>query len=165
MTEFYRALAEVSFTILGLWLLVVELRWKIWGGGTEHPAAIRAVVIQLALPGFMSLFSLADPDGSTLWRVGFTVLAVLGAVALVLLRDEATRGRSALAVAGHWLAVAIHVAVAVVAVLADPLTTGGVDALQVEAVLLTVLLLLSLNTAVSLLPAGTAAERASGEQR
>ena len=150
MTDFYRTLAQVSFTILGLWLVVVELRWKSWNTSARYRLGARAVTAHFALPGVMSLLSLADPSNTLLWRMGFAVLALMGAAG-VLLFDTGARD-STLTRVGHWTALALYLAIALVAVGADILASGfGLNALQAEAVMLSLLIFLSLNIAFSLL--------------
>jgi uncharacterized membrane protein YhdT len=151
LQEFYAALAQVSFTVLGLWLVVIQLRRDGWRSSRSRRVGARAVAIDFALPGVMSLLALADPDGAVLWRVAFTVFGALGALGLALLiGDPGTSVRGGrLARWSQWLVLILYVAVALVAMLAAPIAGGlQVAPLQVEAVLLSVLLLVGLAVAV-----------------
>lgn len=110
--------------------------------------------MQFALPGVMSLLNLANPDSSVLWRISFAAFAALGGVGMVLL-DRPAHPDGALPGLVHWSAVGLYAALALVAVFADAAAAVfGVDPLQVEAVLLSLLLFLGLNLAFSLLFAG-----------
>lgn len=107
--------------------------------------------MHFALPGVMSLLTLANPDSAVLWRVSFAAFAVLGAVGMALL-GRPTDDDGGLRRPLHWGALALYGAVAVVAVFADrAAAVVGVSALQVEAVLLSLLLFVGLNLAFVLL--------------
>jgi hypothetical protein len=151
LQEFYAALAQVSFTVLGLWLVVIQLRRDEWRTSRSRRVGARAVAIDFALPGVMSLLTLANPDSALLWRVSFTVFGALGALSLALLigdPDTAVRG-GRLARWSQWLVLVLYIAVAFVAMLAAPIAGGlQLQPLQVEAVLLSVLLLVGLTVAV-----------------
>lgn len=149
--DFYAALAQVSFTIFGLWLVVVELRRSEWAARPQLRWGAQAAAMHFALPGMMSLLNLADPASNLLWRVSFAGFAALGGVAAVLL-DGAAPGAGALRRIVRWGAVALYAAVALVAMFADLVASAfGVHPLQLEAVLLSLLLFLGLNVAFALL--------------
>lgn len=100
-----------------------------------------------ALPGVMSLLALADPGGAVLWRISFAALALLGGVGLVLVA-----GRAGGATPAHWGALVVYAAVATVALfVGEGAAVLQVDALQLEAVLLSILVLLSLDSTFPLL--------------
>lgn len=142
LEAFYRTLAQASFTLFGLWIVVLQLRRGEWRATTGGAAGAQMLTMHFALPGVMSLLALADPDGTTLWRISFAVLALLGGLGVALLA-----GRGGQMPVGHWASLGVYGAIAVVALLVG---NGGVaptaSALQVEAVLLSVLILLSLNS-------------------
>lgn len=148
--DFYATLAQVSFTVLGLWFVVIQLRREEWRASPRRRLGARAVAIDFALPGVMSLLTLANPDSAALWRVSFVVFAGLGAAGLAVLIARGGAGREpAPGQWGQWVAVAIYGAVAVVALLAVPIAAGlGLAPLHIEAVLLSLLLLVGLNVAV-----------------
>jgi hypothetical protein len=154
LQEFYAVLAQVSFTVLGLWFVVIQLRRDEWRTSRSHRLGARAVATDFALPGVMSLLTLANPDSAVLWRVSFAVFATLGAVGLALLIGDPESSRP-LARWAQWLAVGLYVAIALVAILAAPISAGlQIEPLQLEAVLLSLLLLVGLNVAIGQLLEG-----------
>jgi len=82
---FYAAFATASFTVLGLWMFVVQARRLEWAHSREHLRRAYAIHLQFGLAGLMSLLSLVDPDSKALWRSSFAVAAAVGAIALVAL--------------------------------------------------------------------------------
>lgn len=148
VTDFYQAFAPVSFTLLGLWFIVVQTRHRDWAGSLEHRMRASGVGLHFALPGLMSLLSLIDPTNQALWRSTFGVSAALGVVGLVT-TGRAGGGRPVL----HWAAVGIFAVVSAVAVAPRLVTGMAPDAkpLQVEAFLLSLLLSLGVTQAWLLL--------------
>lgn len=120
--------------------------------------------MHFALPGVMSLLNLANPDSVLLWRVSFAAFAVLGAVGMILLDRPASRA-GALQGLAHWGAIALYSAVAFVALFAGTVAeVVGVSALQVEAVLLSILLFLGLNVAFALLFVGARSDEPAASE-
>lgn len=150
LSDFYATLAQISFTLLGFWFVVVQMRRDEWARPAFRLGAL-AVTLHLAMPGMMSLLDLADPDDEELWRASFAVFAAVGLGGVLLLGQPAT-SPTLLSVLGHWGAVVLYVLVAVVALFAEGVESAfDTHALQVEAVLLSLLILLSLNLAVAML--------------
>jgi hypothetical protein len=89
---FYTTVSSVSFTLRGLWWIVVQARadWR-----REHWRRVLAYVVSLhfLLPGAMAVLSLVAPDVGWLWRLSFTVAGLLGLFGVMLvvrvLRAEA----------------------------------------------------------------------------
>ena len=163
LSSFYTAFSPVSFTVLGLWLVVVQTRHADWSRSAEHRRRAYAVSLHFALPGLMALLSLVDPNSTTLWKVTFAVVAILGVIALVALRAPASSGVNLAAEIGHWVAVALYAVIAVVAIRPDTLSDLGIDVapLRVEAIALSLLVFLGINVAW-LLMFDTPAERRAG---
>jgi undecaprenyl pyrophosphate phosphatase UppP len=162
MSQFYGTLAQVSFTVFGLWLVVVQLERKDETAGEQHRWGERVVAMHFALPGVMSLLILADPENSLLWQLSFAAFAVLGGVGMALLgHPEEDPGPVASLL--RWGAVALYWAVAGVALFARGVAAAlGVNALQVEAVLLSLLLFVGLNQALAMIAGGTSSASTSG---
>jgi hypothetical protein len=125
LTDFYVAFATVCFTLLGLWIIVVQTRHGEWRHSAIHRRRAYGVALHFSLPGLMSLLSLVDPASTALWRICFAIVAAGGVLALIAL-----------------VAVAPGM-VADLGVLARPL--------RVEAVLQTILVFLGVNVAWLLL--------------
>jgi len=149
LTEFYVAFATVCFTLLGLWIIVVQTRHAEWRPSAIHRRRAYGVALHFSLPGLMSLLSLVDPASTTLWRIAFAIVAG-GVMALALVRGPAPTGLGA---AAYGAAVVLYVLIALVAVAPGLVADIGVLALplRVEAVLLTILVFLGVNVAWLLL--------------
>jgi hypothetical protein len=150
LTDFYVAFATVCFTLLGLWIIVVQTRHGEWRHSPVHRRRAYGVALHFSLPGLMSLLSLVDPASTALWRISFAIVAAGGVLALVLVRGPAPTGLGA---AAYVAAVVLYVLIALVAVVPGMVAEIGVLArpLRVEAVLLTILVFLGVNVAWLLL--------------
>jgi hypothetical protein len=154
LESFYGAFAPLSFTVLGLWFIIVQTRHADWSVSREHRRRASAVSVQFALPGLMSLLSLVDPGSKTLWRVAFTATSVIGALTLLALSTgRLGRRRSSAANALQWLAAAFFAAIAAVAISPAIVTHIGISAapLRVEAFMLSLLVFLGVTVAWLLL--------------
>jgi hypothetical protein len=150
LTDFYLAFATVCFTLLGLWIIVVQTRHAEWRRRSVHRRRAYGVALHFSLPGVMGLLSLIDPASVTLWRISFAIVAGGGAVVLVLVRGPAPTW---LGMAGYAAAVLLYALIAVVAIWPRVVGDLGISALplRVEAVLLTILVFLGTNVAWLLL--------------
>src|SRR6266513_5143247 len=137
LTDFYIAFGTVCFTLLGLWLIVVQTRHAEWRGVAAYRRRAYGVALHFSLPGLMSLLSLVNPASMTLWRVSFAVVAASRAIVLLLVRGSLPGmvGRVA-----YLAAVVLYALIAVVAAVPGLVTGVGVPAraLPAEAVLLTI---------------------------
>jgi hypothetical protein len=166
LDAFYGAFSPACLALLGLWLVVVQMRLPQWQASEAAPAYQRAsygVALHFALPGLMSLLALVDSGDPVYWRTSFEIIALGGAVVLIALRGLFGRsgpgrgpgrgaGRAAdsrlgggLGLAAYVIAIAAYLAVGVLAFI------GGPAVLRVEAILLTVLVFLGFNAAWLLL--------------
>ena len=150
LTDFYIAFGTVCFTLLGLWLIVVQTRHADWRRLAVHRRRAYGVGLQFSLPGLMSLLSLIDPASSTLWRVSFAIVAFGGAIVLGLVRGPAP---TVLGAAAYGAAIVLYLLIAIVAAAPSLVGDVGLSAgpLRVEAVLLTILVFLAVNVAWLLL--------------
>jgi len=78
LTDFYIAFGTVCFTLLGLWLIVVQTRHAEWRGVAVYRRRAYGVALHFSLPGLMSLLALVSPASATLWRVSFAVVPQAG---------------------------------------------------------------------------------------
>jgi hypothetical protein len=158
LDAFYGAFSPACLALLGLWLVVVQMRLPQWQASEAAPAYQRAsygIALHFALPGLMSVLALIDSADPAYWRTSFEIIALGGAVVLIALRGlfgRARPGRAAdpplggsLALATYVVAVAAYLLVGVVAFI------GGLQAQRVEAILLTGLVFLGFNAAWLLL--------------
>lgn len=133
--------------------MVIQLFRREWAARPQARWGAHAVAMHFALPGVMSLLTLADPGGVLLWRVSFAAFAALGAFGVVLLGRAG--GAASLPQVLHWGAGILYAAVTLVALFAN-LVAGafGATPLTVEAILLSLLVFLGLNIALALLLGG-----------
>jgi hypothetical protein len=158
---FYGAFSPACFALLGLWLVIVQIRLRDWQGSAVHRRRAYGVALHFALPGIMSLLALVNPDDSAFWRTSFAIVALGGAIVLATVRGypvrEAASGQPGAAGAGaparpDQLGLAAYIAGILLYVLIGVLAfVGGSDALRTEAILLTLLLFLGFNVAWLLL--------------
>lgn len=155
LSGFYGAFSPACFTLLGLWLVVVQIRLREWQGSALHRRRSYGVALYFALPGMMSLLALIDP---AFWRVSFAVIALTGAAVLALVSGRPARSMpdragglpaapvaDQLGLAAYLAAIALYLLIGALAVV------GGLDVLRIEAVLLTLLVFLGFNVAWLLL--------------
>ena len=150
LTDFYISFSAVCFTLLGLWLIVVQTRHAEWRGSPLHRRRAYAVAMHFSLPGLMSLLALVNPDSAALWRVSFAIAATGGAVVLIAVRGPA-RGR--LGLTAYVFAIAIYTLIGLLAIAPGIVGSLGLAAapVRVEAVLLITLVFAGVNVAWLLL--------------
>ena len=146
--EFYKTVSGLSFTLLGLWWVALELRYREW---QESARAIRhayGILLFFLLPGLMSLFSLID-DSGTWWRVifGATAIAGVAEIGLYYVDDTAQRLKRAdiMRVIGFFDYIFILL-VAIRPQIGDDLGLG-LAGIQVEAILSGALIVIGVHLA------------------
>ena len=137
LDAFYGAFSPACFALLGLWLVVVQIRIGDWRDNENSKRMSYVISLNFLLPGLMGVLALIDSQNATFWRASFAILGIGGAVGSYLVRRVPTGDR--LGAAAYWTAIALYVAVAVLAFV------GGVDGLRTEAVLLTALIFVNFN--------------------
>jgi hypothetical protein len=150
LRDFYLALAPVCFTLLGLWLIVVQTRHAEWRHSSQSRRRGYAVWLLFALPGLMSLLSLIDSTSEAMWRVSFGIVAGVGVVILVLLWSKERSKGAALVYGVGTLLYALVVALAIAPALINNFD-ASINALRTEAILLSLLVFLGVNVAWYLL--------------
>ena len=150
LTDFYISFSAVCFTLLGLWLIVVQTRHAEWRGSQLHRRRAYAVALHFSLPGVMSLLALTNPESAALWRVSFAVAAIGGAVVLIAIRGPA---QGTLGLTAYILAIALYALIGLLAIAPGIVSDLGlaVASVRVEAVLLTILVFAGVNVAWLLL--------------
>ncbi len=158
LSGFYGAFSPACFALLGLWLVVVQIRLREWQASALHRRRSYGVALLFALPGMMSLLALIDPADPVFWRVSFAVIALTGAAVLTLVSGRPARSMpdragglpaapvaDQLGLAAYLAAIALYLLIGALAVV------GGLEVLRTEAVLLTLLVFLGFNVAWLLL--------------
>jgi hypothetical protein len=156
ISTFYATFAPICFTLLGLWLVVVQTRHAEWRRSARHRRRAYSISLSFAFPGLMGLLSLVNPTSQTAWRISFASVALVGLGAVIALSLPARGGDSG--AAGRVAAVAaaltalIYAVIVTVAIFPDIARDLGaaVTGLQVEAFTLSVLVFLGVNVAFSL---------------
>jgi hypothetical protein len=163
LKDFYLSFSAVCFTLLGLWLIVVQTRHAEWRGSALARRRAYGVALHFSLPGLMSLLALVNPDSSVLWRTSFAIVAIGGAVVLIVLRGAAV-GKIGLTV--YILAIALYTLIGLLAIAPRIVGSLGLDAtpVRVEAVLLTILVFVGVNVAWLLLFEAAPTEHAALRQ-
>ena len=146
LKDFYLAFGTVCFTLLGLWIIVVQTRHSEWRRSTIHRRRAYGISLHFALPGLMSLLALVDPFSSELWRTAFAIIALGGAVVLLVVRGSAP---STLGVVAYGIAIALYASIGVLALAPGIVNDLGfsVQPLRVEAVLQALVVFLGANVA------------------
>jgi hypothetical protein len=141
--DFYGRFGAASLTLLGLWLIVVQTRFRAWAGSTAHRRQATAVAVIFGLPGVLSFLAIVDPDEPAVWKTSFIVGGAIGAVGILLVVvDRAVRPPGAVAVVAFAVAAALQAAIALVAVFANPIGRSSLTLapIQVERLLFSLLM-------------------------
>jgi hypothetical protein len=140
---FYTAVAGISFTLLGLWWVVVSSR-KEWQQSQERRLLAYAVSLHFLLPGMMSILSIIAPDEPLVWRAVFTISGLIGVAGVVLFRRAliAEHDTPRLAIVVEWVVLPIYVCITILALVPTiPATLGlSLTGIQVEAILVSLLI-------------------------
>ena len=150
LKDFYLSFSAVCFTLLGLWLIVVQTRHAEWRGSPLYRRRAYAVAIHFSLPGLMSLLALVDPESSILWRASFGIAAIGGAMALIALRGAAP---GKLGLTAYMSAIGLYLLIGLLAIAPHSASRLGLQAapVRVEAALLIILVFAGVNVAWLLL--------------
>lgn len=137
---FYQTMAQLCFTLLGLWWLVLQTKYAEWNGVANRRRLITNISLYFMLPGSMSLMALLSPQLRYLWQAAFLLASAVGAgfTAAVIAKLRTDRVYP-LAPALNWIGVALYALVAVGSALA--LAPGLFDEFGVPPLALTGLLL------------------------
>jgi hypothetical protein len=150
-TDFYTAFAPACFSLLALWLAIIAINARAWLS-SEHDRQQRQayiVAVYFAAPGTMSLLALINPLDTFVWRVFFIIVSLLGMAGMLLFGSFPNRQPHHLLDMSdqvvQWIAIGLYLAIAVLAF--TPLHHTE----RIEAVLLTVLVLLGVHVALRLM--------------
>jgi hypothetical protein len=151
LTSFYGAFTPLCFTLLGLWLVVVQTRHSEWRYSSFHRRRAYVLALNFALPGTMGLLSLVDPGNQTLWRAAFACVALAAVVILTatLIRGSGGGQHSLLAALTTTFVAVLYGAIALVALAPKGVKNIGIrlTPLEVEEILLSALVLVAVNVA------------------
>jgi hypothetical protein len=161
LDAFYGAFSPACFALLGLWLVVVQIRIDDWRGDENRKRMAYVVALNFLLPGLMGVLALVNSQDSAFWRTSFAALGIGGAVCSYLVvigspRARRTPSEEPLEAAAYWATIALYVIITVLAFF------GGLALLRAEAVLLTVLIFVNFNLGWLLLFASAKEPQTSG---
>jgi len=153
---FYQTVAQLCFTVLGLWVLVLQTKYRDWTVKPVRRRMATNISLYFLLPGCMSLLALLSVHTALLWQAAFVVAGVLGMIETALLaRDEGQLLAQAGAMPSsryqslrllRWVGIALYALVVLVALFAGAIGQL-VSPLNVAGVLITLLIVLGLALA------------------
>ncbi len=156
IAAFYAVVAGVNFTLLGLWWVAVQDRVDLRDRAARRMAYV--VALQFMVPGTASLISQVAPDVTAIWRITFTLAGLAGAAGVLLVVPvlrQATSRTSATLMVGFGLP--LYLAVTLVAAVPGlhRAVSDQLTGLQTEAIMFSLLVLLSVQVAwtVAMAPA------------
>lgn len=146
---FYQTIAQVCFTVLGFWFIVLQTKYREWIGDRDRRRTAANISFYFLLPGSMSMLSLLSTGVPILWRASFATASFLGAIETVLWfrRIQAKTDHLTLQTLAHCAGLALYLLVALVALI--PMLTNllHVKPLVVTGSMLTLLVVLGVALA------------------
>jgi hypothetical protein len=155
LQAFYQTVAQLCFTLLGLWWLVLQTKYTEWIGDPLRRRMITNISLYFLLPGAMSLLALLSPQVHLLWQAAFLVASGLGVFeTLALILGERAPGGSQrgswVAAVARWVGALLYAAIAALAlaslVPALNLVLRG-SALSISGILITLLIVAGVTLA------------------
>ncbi len=150
---FYQTVAQLAFTLLGLWWLVLQTKYGEWIHHRLRRRMATNITLYFLLPGSMSLLALLATNSPLLWQIAFIIAAIIGWTATLFFLRDALRSqwRNPLSIRIIYLAsgmgLALYVLVIVVALLPDLFRTMGTTPLTVAGVGVTLLVIVGVTLA------------------
>ena len=151
---FYAVIGGVSFTLLGLWQVVVTSR-RDWRLSPQRRMLAYTVALHFLLPAMMSVLSMVAPEEPIVWRVVFSISGAFGVVGVWLYRKALIEEHDTprLAALVGYVVLPLYVAIVILALAPTiPAYLGrALSATQVEAILVSLVLFLGVQAAWILL--------------
>jgi hypothetical protein len=146
LTTFYATVSGIGFTLLGLWWVVADKHPE-WFAEASTRSMAYVVSLHFMIPGSSSLLSLVAPEIKTVWRVVFSLLGASGLVGAALVARQLSRTKVRWSATAMAVALPVYAAVVLVALVPDSADLVDLAPLQVEAILISLVLLLGLHAA------------------
>lgn len=147
---FYVTVSSISFTLLGLWWVVVQGR-ETWRMNIARRRMAYVVSLHFVLPGVMSVLALVAPDVGILWRITFVSAGLLGLLGAGYVARTLTDEHDCppLVRLIEWIAIPVYALIAIVAVVPEAVRAIGIglSPLQVEGIILAILLFFGVQAA------------------
>jgi hypothetical protein len=142
LDAFYSVVAGTSFALLGLWWTVMESR-KDWLRDENLRRLAGGVYLSFLVPGAMSLGAQIGGENKLVWRTVFVIAALLGMYFTArLISNTRLPGRGGFFRRNRWLVIVLYLIVAVLGAFPGLAAPTGLAPIQVEAFLLSILVLL-----------------------
>ena len=141
-TAFYASASALSFTLLGFWWVIVQLRPAAFVATPEARRFSLLVSLFFVIPGLLSLASLVTPG--QIWRVAFGLAGAIGIVAVAYLGRGYRTSDVRIPELG-WLAllnIPLSALVLLIALFPDIGVPIGLNGLQAEGLAMVAILLL-----------------------
>ncbi len=141
--SFYEIVSGICFALTGLWWSVVEHRPD-WLAEPQMRTLAGGVYASFLIPGIMSLGAQIGGENKLVWRVVFTVAAVLGIYftnrLLANLRSKPGE-KAGFFVCSRWLVIVFYLLVLLFGVFPEIAAPSGLNPIQVDAFLLSIIIL------------------------
>lgn len=149
MDSFYATVTTFSFTLLGLWWGVVQLRHKEWMNDPAQRRMVNGVYLAILIPAIMSLGAQIAPDIRIVWQAVFVTASIGGIIAtLMMMRaTAATPRRGFFSGPGRGLTLVLYLLILLTALFPQTLGLVGLTGLQGESIWVTLLVLLGVMLA------------------
>jgi cytochrome bd-type quinol oxidase subunit 2 len=160
-SAFYGVVAATNFTLLGLWWVAVKDRDDLTGRDGRGGSMAYLVSLQFVVAAAVSLFAQVAPEITAVWRTGFSIAGLIGAVGIALLAIQFRARTDAKAM--PWIlggaGVPLYILVSVVALFPDVVDAVdlALSPIEAEGLLLSIIVILGVQEAwfVSMTPTRT----------
>lgn len=78
---FCQTITQLCFTLLGLWWLVSQTKYREWIGHRLRRRTGTYITFYFLLPGTMGVVALLATDARLLWQIAFAICSLIGMVA------------------------------------------------------------------------------------
>ena len=169
-SAFYGVVAATNFTLLGLWWVAVKDRDDLTGRDGRGSNMAYLVSLQFVVAAAVSLFAQVAPEITAVWRTGFSIAGLIGAIGIAMLAVQFRTHTDAKVM--PWVlggaGVPLYVLVFVVALFPDVVGAMNLSLspIEVEGLLLSIIVVLGVQEAwfVSMTPPRvSAADERTGE--
>ncbi|MCC7162004.1 MAG: hypothetical protein IT331_05900 [Anaerolineae bacterium] len=149
MDSFYATVTTFSFTLLGLWWGVVQLRHHEWMTDPARRRMVQSIYWALLVPAIMSLGAQIAPEIRIVWQSVFVTASVGGIIATIFSMRAATGApwRGFFTGTGRWLTIALYVLILLTALFPQTFSLVGLTGLQGESIWVTLLVFLGVMLA------------------
>lgn len=142
LSGFYEIVSGICFALTGLWWTVVESR-KEWLKDSNLRSLAGGVYASFLIPGVMSMGAQIGGENKLVWRMVFGVSALLGMFFTVRLLARIRRsGQGGIFARSRWLVILVYGIILVFGIFPEWTAWTGLKALQVEAFLLILIILM-----------------------